>query len=115
MSASCPNCGKEFTITPEYAREHGGGTSSCDECGCAFQIPEERTFARRAAELRIWTDGNMLVAPRGAKLPFRCVVCNQPAVGRRLRATFRYLPEEYSAARVNRYARAVMSDDAMVS
>lgn len=73
QTISCPGCGAQFDLTKEYLAAYGGGVASC-ACGAEWQVPP--------SEEGPWADGDSVVMLRWARFPYRCSMCNEPAVGR---------------------------------
>lgn len=38
-SLSCPHCGQEYEVTPEYVEQYGGQSVACESCGSNFPVP----------------------------------------------------------------------------
>jgi hypothetical protein len=107
MTMRCPNCGKEYGLTPEYLAQFGGQQTQCT-CGAAIMVPTSAPpqmapmppAAYPAAPAQgvipyatpvqyqqnmlapqgAWRDGNQLVCWKEVALPSHCCVkCDQPA------------------------------------
>jgi hypothetical protein len=64
-----------------------------------FRSPQSydapRTRPTNYSGAGLWRDSTMLVLRKEAELPDRCMACNQPADGRRLKQTFYWHPPAY--------------------
>jgi hypothetical protein len=82
---ACAECGKPF---PRSEVISYGNFWVCAACKPVF-FQRVKEGVRPAAAM-IWRSDKLLVAAPGAELPDRCVKCNAPAGGRRLKRTLYY-------------------------
>ena len=110
----CPHCGASFHLTPEYLAQYGGQTTTCTRCQRQFALPTAEAAAQWAGgqpamqqgpatqmlqyaapeygqggpSTAVWSEGNLVVARKGAQLPYLCVKCGAPAEGKLLRRKY---------------------------
>ncbi len=83
----CTQCGRNFSAD---ALMHYGAAWICSECKPAFL--QRLQEGLNPAGFQIWRSGKKLVMNREAELPDRCVKCNAPANGFRLKRNLIWHP-----------------------
>ena len=116
MLFPCPHCGASFQLTPEYLAQYGGQATRCSQCGQPFVLPAAPgaapawgqppmgqpamghsmpvipyaapAYGQVGPMAAAWSQGDVLVVRKGARLPHACVKCGGPGDGRPLRRTY---------------------------
>jgi predicted Zn finger-like uncharacterized protein len=115
MNHPCPRCGAGYMLTADYLAQYGGQTTQCQKCGTPFVLPtalpampqtqwQGHGAPQNGAPMAVlsyaapvygaqpmqavWSEGPIIVARKGAQLPYCCIKCGQPGEGKMIRKTF---------------------------